>query len=516
MQKNFPSYSKKVGILILVTIVIKLIFAGLLELGNDEVYYWTYALQPDWNHFDHPPMIGWMIQLTTLNLHWVSEISLRLGSILGAGIATWFIYLTAKIIASEKAGWYAALIYQASIYTGIIAGLFILPDSPQMPIWTAAIYLMAQLLYNPLMAKKTLAWVILGALIGLAALCKVHGLYLWIGFGLSILLIRPKWLLNYRFYLAVFVTLIFLLPIVYWNIQYDFITYKFHSDRVTHSHLQWDMLGREIAGEFGYQNPVIFILIVTALIAFARKTFSFSKKKAGIFIFCMSVPMILLFWVIALFNPTLPHWTGPAYIPLYLLAAVYLEQKPILKTPKVLVFAGSFLFVLLIAATLIVRLSPVNFGSQNKENYGEYCPTLDLSGWNDFSMEYSRLVANDREQHTMKDNSFLIVPKWFPGGHLEFYTAPKAKQTLIAIGPLQDIHKFAWLNRERRKLQIGDDAYTVVPSNLPMDVEKQYGEYFTTIEAPVQINQIRNRGLVRYFKVYRLKGCKKIPIEQIH
>jgi hypothetical protein len=115
----------------------------------------------------------------------------------------------------------------------------------------------------------------------------------------------------------------------------------------------------------------------------------------------------------------------------------------------------------------------------------------------------------------MKPNSFIIVPKWFPGGHLEFYTARKTHQTLLAIGPLQDIHKFAWLNRDRKKIQLGDDAYTIVPSNLPLDVAKQYGDYFTSIQTPVQINQIRNGGVVRYFYVYRLKGCKKIPQELI-
>jgi hypothetical protein len=514
MQNNF-SYRKKVLLLILISMVIKLVIAGLLELGNDEVYYWTYAIQLDWNHFDHPPLIGWMIRLSTLNLHWVSEISLRLGSILGAGIATWFIFLIAKLIASEKAGWYAAIIYQSSIYTGIIAGLFILPDSPQMPIWTAALYCMAKLLYQPSSERRTSVWILLGLLIGLAALCKVHGLYLWVGFGLSILFLRIKWLLNWRFYLAVFITLILLLPIVFWNIQYDFITYKFHSERVTNTQLQWDMLGREIVGEFAYQNPIVFLLIILALIAFIKKSFIFSNKNTAIWIFCMSIPMILLFWIIALFNPTLPHWTGPAFIPLYLLAAVYLEQKTAKGTPKILSIAGYFVLVMLLIATAIVRLAPVNFGSHEKENYGEYCPTLDLSGWSEFSNEYAKLVASDKQKNLMKQNSFMIVPKWFPGGHLEFYTAPITHQTLIAIGPLQDIHKFAWLNRDRKKLQIGDDAYTIVPSNIPLDVTNQYAEYFNSIQAPVQINQIRNGGVVRYFYVYRLKGCKKIPIEQI-
>ncbi|MBY0479788.1 MAG: glycosyltransferase family 39 protein [Chitinophagaceae bacterium] len=515
MQINFPSYSKKVIVLILVSIAFKLLIAGLLELGNDEVYYWTYAIQPDWNHFDHPPMVGWMIRLFTLNLHWVSDISLRLTGIIGAGIATWFVFLTTKLIANERAGWFAALIYQSAVYTSIIAGLFILPDSPQMPFWTASLYCMATLLFVPDAENKISNWLILGALIGLAGLCKVHGLYLWVGFGICILLCRIKWLLNWRLYIAVLLTVLILLPIVFWNIQYDFITYKFHSDRVTHTSLQWDMLAREIVGEFAYQNPVIFILVFFALIAFLRNGFKVYKKGAATWLLSMSIPMILLFWGIAVFNPTLPHWSGPGFIPLFILAAIYLDNRSKNKMPPILIVAGSFLVAVLITAVATVRLSPINFGSQEEENYGEYCPTLDLTGWADFSDEYASLVKNDREHKLMKEHSFIVVPKWFPGGHLEFYTARKTGQTLIGIGPLQDIHKFAWLNKDRIKMQLGDDAYCIVPSNLPFDVNTEYAQYFNSIQAPVIINQTRNGGVVRHFKVYRLMGCKKIPQTQI-
>ena len=221
------SYSRKVTWLILIVSIVKMITASLIELGNDEVYYWTYALQPDWNHFDHPPMVGWMIRATTLNLHWVSDLSLRLGSILSAALSTWFIFKTGKLIANEKAGWYAALIYNCSVYTGIIAGLFILPDSPQMPLWTGALYIMGHLFIKN-EENKTSIWLLLGFMIGLATLCKVHGLFLWAGFGLFLILTRPKWLLNWRLYTAVLVTGICVLPIVYWNVVNDFITYRFH------------------------------------------------------------------------------------------------------------------------------------------------------------------------------------------------------------------------------------------------------------------------------------------------
>jgi len=140
------SYSVKTGYLIVIAAAIKLLIAPLLELGIDEVYYWTYAIRPDWNQFDHPPMVGLLIRLTTLNLWLPSELSFRLGSVLVAACSTWILFKLGKLISSERTGWFAALLYTASVYTGFIAGFFILPDTPQMLFWTASLYLMAYLL----------------------------------------------------------------------------------------------------------------------------------------------------------------------------------------------------------------------------------------------------------------------------------------------------------------------------------------------------------------------------------
>ncbi len=503
-------YSKKVLWLILIVSVLKLVTASLIELGNDEVYYWTYAVKPDWNHFDHPPMVGWMIRLTSLNLHWASEISLRLGSILCAAISTWFIFKTGKLIANEKAGWYAALIYNCSVYTGIIAGLFILPDSPQMPFWTGALYIMGHLFIKNDDQKLSI-WLLLGLMIGLATLCKVHGLYLWAGFGLFLLITRIKWLLNWRLYVAVVVTVLCILPIVYWNVINDFITYRYHSERVTHTSIQWDMLGREIGGEIAYQNPVIFVLVLIALIAMLRKRIRFDRKKASVWLICMSLPMIFLFWGVSLLNPTLPHWSGPGYIPLFFVGGLYLEQRSFKIFPGFIKAAASLIIIVLVAGIILIRFSPVNFGSHKKENYGEYCPTLDLSGWKDFSKTFAALVKEDESKNIIKHHSSILVNKWFPAGHLEFYTTAATGLPVIAIGNLEDVHKFAWLNKDRPALHLGDDAYTIAPSNLPLNVAEEYGKYFTTIEKPVTINQTRSGGVVRYFYVYRLKGCKLVP-----
>ncbi|MEO8173052.1 MAG: hypothetical protein ABI581_08210, partial [Sediminibacterium sp.] len=333
----------------------------------------------------------------------------------------------------------------------------------------------------------------------------------WAGFGLFLLITRAKWLLNWRLYAAVAVTLVCILPIVYWNVINDFITYRFHSERVTHTTIQWDMLGREIAGEFAYQNPVIFILLLISLVATLRNRIRFNRKKASTWLLCMSLPMILLFWGVSLLNPTLPHWSGPGYIPLFFMGGLFLEKQSFKTFPGFIKVAGTLLIIVLIAGIAVVRFSPVNFGSHDKENYGEYCPTLDLTGWKVFSKTFAEIVKDNEAKGLMKPNAPIVINKWFPGGHLEFYTTRETGLPVIGIGHLEDIHKFAWLNKERPPLHLGDDAYAIVPSNLPMNVREAYGKYFTVIEGPLVINQIRNGGVVRYFYVYRMKGCKLLP-----
>lgn len=112
---SFTKIEKHLFLLILISAIVRGFIAGFIEFGNDEVYYWTYALYPDWSHFDHPPMLGWVIQLFTLNLFFDSEFFIRLASVVFGSINTWLIFLIAKKIYNERAGFLASLLYTSSI-----------------------------------------------------------------------------------------------------------------------------------------------------------------------------------------------------------------------------------------------------------------------------------------------------------------------------------------------------------------------------------------------------------------
>ncbi len=166
----------------------------------------------------------------------------------------------------------------------------------------------------------------------------------------------------------------------------------------------------------------------------------------------------------------------------------------------------------LMAITYLANFSTLNLGSKEKENFGEYSPTLDISGWKDFSNEFDqdgskKILRNGK----MQANSKIVVNKWFPACQLDLYTSRKTSLSIFAIGSLEDVHHYAWLNKIREPLKLGDDAYCIVPSNFPTNVTENYSRYFTTILQPDTIKQLRQGIAVRYFYIWRLKDCKEIP-----
>jgi hypothetical protein len=239
--------------------------------------------------------------------------------------------------------------------------------------------------------------------------------------------------------------------------------------------------------------------------------FQAKSAKAINLLLWLSLPLILIFWTLSLFNSTLPHWTGPAFIPLFLIAGVYWASYSRKFIPVLLKFAIGFMIFLVLGFVVLVKVYPKQLGSAQLENLGEYNPINDVTGWAYFSEVFKGIVEKDQVEGRMSKQAPIVVHKWFPGGHLLFYTVPKVNASVIAIGALEDVHKFAWLNENQEGLKIGEDAYCIVPSNLPTNPTELYGAYFTTIDKPDTIPYITKGVLLRNFYVYRLKDCKLIP-----
>ncbi|HPG33144.1 MAG TPA: glycosyltransferase family 39 protein, partial [Lentimicrobium sp.] len=272
----------RLWILLLVSAISRLFIAAFTELGNDEVYYINYALFPDLSHFDHPPMVGWFIQLFSLNLLFENEFFIRLGAVVAGTLNTWAIYLIGKKIKDAQTGWYAALLYTSSFYCFVIAGIFIMPDAPQSLFWLFSVYFLLTIAKEgPLSSKAHKAMLGFGISAGLAMLSKYTSVFLFTGAGIYIIIFQQRWLRQWQLYATILISLLLFLPVIIWNLHYNFISFTFHSDRVEviKTILRPDLFAIELGGQIFYNNPINFALTLLGLTAFFRGKLTEQKAE---------------------------------------------------------------------------------------------------------------------------------------------------------------------------------------------------------------------------------------------
>lgn len=505
---------------LIVATLVRLFLAGGTELGNDEVYYWTYALYPDWSHFDHPPMVGVLIQLTTLNLLFDSELFIRLGGVIISAVNTWMLFRIGRELKDSTTGLYAAILYTTSFYTSVIAGIFIMPDTPLLFFWLVSFYLAIKVLpASPYVEGASSTMLLFGIFVGLAMVSKYHGAFLWIGAVLYVVFYNRIWLFSPVFYASGLLSVTFFAPVVYWNFQNNFAGISYQGGRVGLGTLRLDLYLSELLGEFLYNNPINVALILMALYSLVQKRLVVKTEYLRL-ILLTSAPLLIVFWIFALSKRILPHWTGPAYVGLLLLAAAYaaerfplqLGSKPSPGLPKVFRYNWLLTSGLLMFAYLIINFAPFSLASpQPPKRMAEGDFTLDMSGWKQVRTVFESIRAADLASGNMAKSSPVLTYRWFPGSHLDFYVCHPLGIKLLVYSKLSDVHKYASINTLRGDIQIGEDAYYLEVSNYHRDVHKLYGAYFEEIEKPEVFPLFRGGAHLRNLSVYRLRNCKRVP-----
>lgn len=532
-------------ILLLVSTTVRLVAGSIVELGNDEVYYINYALYPDLSHFDHPPMVGWFIQLFTLNLTFDSEGWIRLAAIVSGTLSTIIIYLIGVTLSDKQTGWYAALLYNFSIYGFVITGIFIMPDSPQMFFWLLSILFLLLAMTpnvsaNQVTSQSTIAnstpsigvtsgsnitesgraiyFLIAGMALGLALLSKYTSIFIIA--GTFIYFLRHKeWFGKWYSYGAVLIAFLCFIPVLIWNLDNDFISFTFHSDRVevTQRLFRIDSFATELGGQILYNNPFNFAITLAALLAFFRKKLIPADDRVRLLIY-IALPVIFIFLVISLFRSTLPHWSGPAYITLIPLAALWLRQltqgglkQQVL--PKALKWSLGFIAILLFAALFQIFLGVfLNKGinPDTGKRLGIKDITLDMYGWRQFGDKFSELHTADLKSGRMDSSAVIISHRWFPAANIDYYVAKDLDMDVLTMAPIERTHKYAWITGYRGGYKLGMDAYFISSSYDFQNPHHLYDDYFT-IEKADTIPIYRQKVLVEYFYVWKMRELNKLP-----
>lgn len=422
-------------ILLLASTLLHLLVAGQIALSVDEAHYALYGLKLDWSYFDHPPMVGWL-QATVL-LFSEGELALRLWPALLMALSGILLYRLTRELFVQESPWLAfvaVLILQSALIVQLL-GIALVPEAPLLVFGLAS----ALALWSAVSKGRWRDWLLLGLLLGLAGLSKYTAVTLALSVVLFVLW-QGQWrvFLTLRPWLAALLALVMILPVLYWNAQHDWLSFRYQMghgapDRV------WELtrFARAQAGQVLAYAPGVYLFGLVALFAALRQRQQPNRR----FILSLALPPLLLFGWAAGYEETLPHWTLLAFALLAPLSAHWLWQHWGQRWVRVTAIGSlsySLLLVLLIHGQFLFPWLPFK---------PLHHPLSDLYGWRE-AAERAVILNSGRDTP-------LLVGNWSLASRIAWYARPLRVQVTDARVDQFDL----WFG----SLKKGDAGLLIVP-----------------------------------------------------
>ncbi len=284
-----------VAVLLALWWALNVIAGALLELANDEAYYWFYSWHLDWGYYDHPPMVALLVKLGT----WIcgGELGVRLFSTL---LQPLYLYLFWTLIRPQDATRRDAMLYCLVCFAMPMLqlyGLLALPDAPLL--FFTVVFLWA---YKRFAERDSwLNAALMGASMALLMYSKYHGLLVIV----FVLCSRWRNFRSPRLYAAVLMGVLLYLPHLWWQYSHDFPSVRYHlSGRVT-SGLTLKYLGPTILNLLVVFNPLF-------LFHYGRGLASQIRERRNAAYSWLLLGFVVFFTLSAFRYATQPQWMLPA------------------------------------------------------------------------------------------------------------------------------------------------------------------------------------------------------------
>jgi 4-amino-4-deoxy-L-arabinose transferase-like glycosyltransferase len=312
------------GLILLLTLVrLGVLLRTPLELYPDEAQYWLWSRHLAFGYFSKPPMVAWLIALTT-RLGGDAEPYVRAAAVfLNAGAALCLFFAGRRLYGAAAGALGAALFI---LMPGVaLSSLIIATDTPLL--FFAALGLLAYVTLQGAAGRARLALAAgLGLALGLAVLSKYAALYMVAGLVLHAALDRDARRLWTTPVLAAALLpfLAAIAPNLAWNAQHQFQTLLHtvgNADLGRGALFSPVNLAAFLAGQFGVFGPIpMAVLLAGAVLKWRAKTL----QPADRLLLCFIAPPLAAVTLLAFVTRANANWAAIAYPPAALLVAAWL------------------------------------------------------------------------------------------------------------------------------------------------------------------------------------------------
>ncbi len=400
------------ALLLVVLTLAKVWLAWRLPLFGDEAFYWLESRSPGFAHTDVPGLTPWLIALGT-QLPVPQTLATRLGFLILGLMLPFLVFAWSRRFVGDGES-RAAAILSMLVPLAASMGLLALPDVPL----TVVILLLALMLDNVVRTGRWRDYLWLGALI--AAGWLAHYRFAVACFmGLVFLIAAPRGRALWRgprLYAAFGIGLLGLVPTLIFNLRHEWAGFRFQFvDRHPWS-FQWGALAEPVV-QWGVTTPMLWIVAVTAMVVAWRRRDQHDAPHDILAL--IGGGMLVFYLLVGLFTDNTRlhlHWPLPAYLLALPLVpgilrdwrerhggASALIRRWIARLTVPVALAG----VGLTGAVLFNASLPASI---DRPPLGRPIPD-NLQGWREFYRWSARLAATHPKATLIADN-FMPAAQW--------------------------------------------------------------------------------------------------------
>jgi 4-amino-4-deoxy-L-arabinose transferase-like glycosyltransferase len=277
-----------------VLVALQVICAATADLRTDEAYYWTLSKEYALSYLDHPPMVAWLVRFGTA-IFGDTNFGARFGGLLAMWIAFAILAdIVWRLTRNRGAVLLAVLMPLAAPEYGLLASR-IVPDAALIPFSLAMVWSLVRLAES----NDGRWWLAAGLFGGLALLSKYTAIFLAPGI-LAFLLVPPwraRWLRSPYPWLAIVTALLMFSPVLLWNWQHDWASFKFQFIRAGADHgLSARTVGDFLGLQLALVGPVLFPVALAGTVLLAWRGY---RRRHPAFILvstCALVPFAYFLW----------------------------------------------------------------------------------------------------------------------------------------------------------------------------------------------------------------------------
>jgi 4-amino-4-deoxy-L-arabinose transferase-like glycosyltransferase len=492
-----PYFTYAIAIhLVLATLKLLFIQFGPFDLFTEEAQYWLWSQNLDWSYYSKPPMIAIFNYLSTSILG-NTELAIRGNAVLiGFLIAITMFKFTEYMFKDSKLAFYTT-IFLIAFPTYTMGSVMFMTDGPLALFWMLTTFYF----YKAAQENKPIDWILTGLFIGLGFLSK-YNMYMFFGVALVYIYFYKKSLFTEKWaYIAVFISFLAIIPVLIWNYQNDFVTFK-HVGTLSGMKVETysisntiSYLGEYIGGQLAINGPFFILFFIGGFRLAVKK--GWDEKLVYLI---LPVVMAFTFFLIIAFKKRVEiNWPVFGYATLPVLGAYYIHYKGIWKK------AVAPYVVTLILLAMLICPPAFDFIGLNIILPPKADPSKRYVGYSTVAGEINEILT------TLENKEFFIFSdSYHSASEMAFYVKGNPQTYCINLG--RRMNQFdIWRGIEKYEHK---QNYGIFVNNgeVPSKVKEGFEEYVFHKEVPV----IYRGEVTDVMHIHVLKNLKHIEELEIN